>query len=190
VKREDVLQQAQQASLPEPGPHAAVEEAAEKRQHPRVPVSVGVEIVEPKTRVRITGRATDFGVGGCYVDTMTTFAPGTAVDVLLHWQGRTLHLHALVSYAVNSRSIGMGLSFTRMSAEEGTTLLDWVTGLGSEPFQNKLREPEHAVEPSGETKLMSTNHLESVIHDLVTLLMRKQVLTEKEGAELRKRISA
>jgi hypothetical protein len=102
VKRENFPEPPQ----PEPGLQV-VAEATEKRQHQRVPVSVGVEIVDARTRVRITGRATDFGVGGCYVDTMNTFAEGTPVDVFLHWQGRTLHLKALVSYAVNDRSIGM-----------------------------------------------------------------------------------
>jgi PilZ domain len=184
VKREDVPQQ---TILPEPGLQT-VAEAVDKRQHARVPVSVGVEILEARTHVRITGRATDFGVGGCYVDTMNTFAEGTPVDVFLHWEGRTLHLRALVSYAVNGRSIGMGLSFTGTSAEEGATLLDWVTGVGGGPQQEpRVVEPE--IGPGGETKLMRAHRLEEIIDDLVTLLVRRQVLTESEGAELRDRIA-
>lgn len=185
MKREDI---SQQTILPEPGLQT-VAEAVDKRQHPRVPVSVGVEIVETRTHVRITGRATDFGIGGCYVDTMNTFAEGTPVDVFLHWEGRTLHLHALVSYAVNGRSIGMGLSFTGTSAEEGATLLDWVTGLGDGPQQEPLQEQEPAIGLGGETRLAREHRLEEIVDDLVTLLVRRQVLTESEGAELHDRIS-
>jgi PilZ domain len=181
VKREDALQQ---TILPDSDP-SAVEEAAEKRQHPRVPVSIGVEIVHAKTQVRITGRATDFGVGGCYVDTMNTFAEGTPVDVFLHWQGRTLSLRALVSYVVNGRSIGMGLSFTGTTAESGATLLDWVTGLSSEP----PRRPAPKLVSGPESKLPGVQPLGEIIGQLVTLLVRKQVLTESEAAQLRDRLS-
>jgi hypothetical protein len=187
VKREDVLQQ---KNLPDSG-LTTVQEAVEKRQHPRVPVSIGVEIVDSKTHVRITGRATDFGVGGCYVDTMTTFAEGTPVDVFLHWQDRTLHLRALVSYTVNSRSIGMGLSFTETTADEGSTLLDWVKGLDVEPPQTPRpgQEPGLEIETGSETKLLRKHRLEDIVDELVALLVRRQVLTETEGAELRDRIS-
>ena len=149
---------------------------------------MGVEIVDAKTRVHITGRATDFGVGGCYVDTMNTFAKGTPVEVFLHWQGRTLHLHALVSYAVNGRSIGMGLSFIGTSVEEGANLLDWITGLGGTPPQESAHEPESRTD--GGAKLLRAHRLEEIVDELVALLVRKQVLTEAEGAELRDRISA
>lgn len=169
----------------------AVETAAEKRQHPRVPVSIDVEIVESTTRVRITGRATDFGVGGCYVDTKNVFAEGTPVDVFLHWQGRMLHLHALVSYAVKGESIGMGLSFTGTSAEAGATLLDWVTGFGDEPPQNPPIPPEPAsnLASGGKTGPMGAPGLETTIGELVALLVRKHVLTESEGAQLRDSLS-
>ena len=126
MKREDFLQQTDlsDAAL------SAVQEATEKRQHPRVPVSFGVEIIDTKTQRHVTGRAADFGVGGCYVETKGTFPEGSLVDVFLHRQERRLHLHALVSYADGT---GMGLAFTGTSPEAGATILDWVTGLGVDP---------------------------------------------------------
>jgi hypothetical protein len=137
-----------------------------------------------------TGRATDFGVGGCYVDTMNTFAQGTAVEVFFHWEGRTLHMRALVSYAVTGRSIGMGLSFTGTSAEEGANLLDWITGLGGEPSQESTPEAAPELATGGDTRLVRAHRLEEIIDELVALLVRKQVLTETEGAAIRDRISA
>ena len=186
MKRDEVLHRSnppESTSSPQ-----AVAEAVEKRQHARVPVSLGVEIVDDATRVRITGRATDFGVGGCYVDTMNTFTKGTAVEVFFHWEGRTLHMHALVSYAVNGRSIGMGLAFTGVSTEEGANLLDWITGLGGKPPQERTPEPEPGAWAGGETRPEKAQRIEEAMEELVTLLVCKQVLTEAEGATLRKRI--
>jgi hypothetical protein len=111
--REDVLQQ---EILPDADAPGARPEP-EKRQHARIPVSIGVEIVDTSTGIQITGRATDVGVGGCYVDTINTFAKGTPVDVTLHWQERVLHMRALVSYVASRGTIGMGLSFIGASAE-------------------------------------------------------------------------
>ena len=184
MKREEVLHR---TNLPESGLQALADEV-EKRQYPRVPVSLGVELVEVQTRVRITGRATDFGVGGCYVDTMNTFTKGTAVEVFLHWEGRTIHLQALVSYVVNDRSIGMGLAFTGTSAQEGANLLDWITGLGAEPPE-RAPAPRPENRQGGEPKLARAHRLEEILDDLVALLVRKQVLSETEGAEIRDRIS-
>jgi hypothetical protein len=188
VKREEVLHRTNPPKS-ESGLQA-VAEAIDKRRHARVPVSLGVEIVDVSTRVRIIGRATDFGVGGCYVDTMNTFAQGTAVEVFFHWEGRTLHMRALVSYAVSGRSIGMGLSFTGTSTEEGANLLDWITGLGGKPPQERVPEPAQETGTGGDRKLVRAHRLEEIIDELVALLVRKQVLTETEGAELRDRISA
>lgn len=184
MKREEVLQR---TNLPASGLQVLADEL-EKRQHPRLPVSLGVEIVDVQTRVRIMGRATDFGVGGCYVDTMNTFAKGTAVEVSLHWEGRTLHLNALVSYAVNDRGIGMGLAFTGTSAEEGANLLDWVTGPGGNPPES-AQAPEPESRMSAEPRLARAHRLEEILDDLVALLVRKRVLSETEGAEIRDRIS-
>jgi hypothetical protein len=184
VKREDVVQQAVLSDSSPP----AVGTTTEKRQHPRVAVSVGVEIVDTQTRTHILGRATDLGVGGCYVDTRGTFPEGTPVEVFLRWQERTLQLRALVSYAVNGRSVGMGLSFTGTSAEAGATLLDWVTGLRSEPPQAiPQSEPENVV--YGGPTATKAQGLEETIDELVALLVNKQVLSQSEGAALRSRTS-
>lgn len=164
----------------------AITEVAEKRQHERVPVSLGAEIIDLNTRVCIEGRATDFGVGGCYVDTMNTLAQGTAIDLFLYWQERKLHLRAVVSYVANGRSIGMGLSFTGASAEEGATLMDWVTGLSGVGPRRRQQAP--APEPATKGKLSGTSRLEETIGQLIALLVSKEVLTHSEGTRLREKL--
>ena len=84
----------------------------------------------------------------------------------------------------------MGLAFIGASAaDQGATLLDWVTGLGGGPAQEFLRQvgPERA--PEGKPELIGSLILKGVLEDLVALLVRKQLLTELEGAGLRGKLS-
>lgn len=185
MKREEIVRQ---EALPEPGPQAIAEEA-DKRRHARIPVSVTAEVIEAKTHARVAGRATDLGVGGCYVDTMNTFAEGSEVDVILQWRGRTLQLRALVSYAINGSSIGMGLAFTGTSADQGVTLLDWLTNLGDRPTQESPREANAQIASAGSAKPMNSDDLKEGIEELVGLLVRKQLLTASEGGRIRDRLS-
>jgi hypothetical protein len=119
---------------------------------------------------------------------MNTFPEGTPVEVLLHWQERTLHLRALVAYAVNGKGIGMGLSFAGNSEEAGATLLDWLTDLDGR-LPGARPQPDSERPTRSETKLARTHRLEEIMDDLVTLLMRKEVLTEAEATQFRDRIS-
>jgi PilZ domain len=184
VKRQEIPQQP--AS---PDSHlSAIQEATEKRQHPRVPVSFGVEIVNTKTQAHIAGRATDLGVGGCYVETGETFPEGTVVDLFLHSQERRLHLRALVSYAMRDGSTGMGLAFTGTSPEAGATILDWVTGLGGESDPSRATQPPEARAAADQVRRISPHCLQDVLGELVALLTHKRLLTEPEGAELRARL--
>jgi hypothetical protein len=184
MKPEDIVKQ---EALPEPE-LSAVEEAVEKRTHPRISVSLSAEIVDIKTGVRITGRVTDIGTGGCYVDTMNTFPKDTPIDVFLLWQERTLYLSAFVAYAVNGKGIGMGLSFRGNPAQARATLQEWVTELGG--ALPRARPQADQQRPTGrDTRLARTHRLEEIMYALITMLMRKGFLTEAEAAEFRDRIS-
>jgi hypothetical protein len=178
--REEVLHH---AAPREPGAQATAEQP-EKRRHTRFPVSVSAEVIEAKTRARVTGRATDLGVGGCYIDTLSTFSEGTQVEVLLRSQGRTFHCHALVTYAVTQSAVGMGLAFTEAAADEEFTLLDWISSLGVDA----PAAPQHKAGPeitSGvDTGLEKQRSLKEIIQKLVTLLARKKVLTDSEAVRI------
>lgn len=184
MKREGLVEtQITPASEP-----AEVAEQTEKRLHPRVPVSVDVEIVDTKSGVHIAGRATDLGVGGCYVDTLNTLPQGTPVDVFLNWQGRTLRMRALVSYAVSDRSIGMGLSFIGASDKDGASLLDWMTGLNNDPPADVWQKPEPS-EPAG-PEAPSPVGARQALYELLVVLARKKVLSQTEVTELLRLLEA
>lgn len=184
MKREEVLQD---AVPPEPTPQASAKQI-DKRRHARYPVSVSAEVIEAKTGTRVAGRATDLGVGGCYIDTLNTLPEGTEVEVLLHSEGRTLQLRALVAYIIAGNSIGMGLSFVATSAHQGATLLDWLTGSNSGPrdLAGQTEPDNTSAAPAEITKPDGTRE---ALEELVALLVRKQVLTTSESARIRDRIS-
>ena len=77
MKRENILHQ---SIRPEPSPSVAAVQI-ERRSHTRFPVSISAEVTELESRAVIIGRATDLGIGGCYVDSMNPFPRGTRVGV-------------------------------------------------------------------------------------------------------------
>jgi hypothetical protein len=167
---------------------APVEGMTEKRAHSRIFVSVSVEIVDRQTEMKVTGRVTDLGIGGCYVDTLNTFPKDTPVDISLFRQEQTLQLRAVVAYIVNDKGIGMGLSFTSNPASSRAKLLEWLRELGGE---SRLNRTQTDVERPKRihSKLTRTQILEEVVDDLLTLLMYKGVLTAGEVTQFRHRIS-
>jgi hypothetical protein len=169
VKREDYVETQIVADSARTEP----DEQTERREHARIAVSIDVEIVDSKTGARISGRATDFGVGGCYVDTLNTLPQGTPVEVLLNWQGHTLQMRALVSYAAQERSIGMGLAFIGVSNESGVSLLDWMAGLSHET-------PRRVPSPKAE----SATDPRKALRELLALLLHKEVLSQSEVTQL------
>jgi hypothetical protein len=169
VKREDFVE----TQIVPDSDRAEPDGQTERREHARIAVSADVEIVDAKTGVRISGRATDFGVGGCYVDTLNTLPQGTPVEVSLLWQGRSLQMRALVSYATQERSIGMGLAFIGVSNESGISLLDWMAGLS--------HETPHRVPPP---KTESATDPRKALRELLALLVHKQVLSQSEVTQL------
>ena len=111
--------------------HLVTLQQVEKRRHPQLPVSVGAETVDLNRRTSVTGRATDLGVGGCFVDTMNPFPEGTQVGVRFTWEGRRFHCRALVTRVVTGR--GMSLAFTEADPDEEASVLEWVSELGGLP---------------------------------------------------------
>jgi hypothetical protein len=185
VKREvDV----QQAALPDPSLQVTAEQI-ERRRHARYPVSINAELIEYKSRARVTGRATDLGAGGCYIDALNTFPGGTYVEVFLHCEGQTFHCHALVTYAVTCSGVGMGLAFTRTATDQEISLLDWIKQLGGETSPESRAQAELDAKSGAETESTKSAGLKEVVQELVALLARKQLLTDSEAARFRNQLS-
>jgi hypothetical protein len=91
-------------------------ETADRREHPRLRVELPVELIDRRSKKRVTGTALNISAGGCYVEAFDTFPHGTEVELRLTFPARVFRCQAHVTYALLH---GMGLAF------EKANLLDW-----------------------------------------------------------------
>jgi hypothetical protein len=91
---------------------------------------------------------------------------------------REFEAGAVVAYA--HASMGMGLAFTSIKHEHQDVLRSWIAELSGE------LPPEPAVSSTElETGAIESDaNMRLVMHELITLLVRKKIITENEGSEL------
>jgi hypothetical protein len=80
-----------------------------RRASPRYPIVLTAEITEPVSGACLSVRTGDLSRGGCYVDTMNPFPPGTPIRIKLSQGGESFEDNAWVIYA--SPGLGMGVHF-------------------------------------------------------------------------------
>ena len=158
----------------------------ERRTGARFPCSASAEVSETESRARIMGRTTDLGIGGCYVDTINPFPVGTTVRLKLADKGRSFESHAEVIFA--QIGMGMGLAFTEIRADQLDVLRQWVGELSGalapmdSPDMPTLQEYAARASASAVEQPAPSEHL--VLNQLISLLIRKHVITEAEGTAL------
>jgi len=179
-------------SRAEPAPSTNVSaERDERRKSERFAISATAEAQELRTRTTLSGRASDLGMGGCYVDTVSPFPVGTSLTIKLVSGNRSVAAKATVVTAPTG--MGMGLAFTEISADQKENLSAWLRELSGEfspdqaaseaglPSVEKapIREPIAAAKPTG---------VGDALEELVLLLGMKGVLSEDQVERLRKKM--
>jgi hypothetical protein len=150
-------------------------EAPENRAQVRYPFTAAAEIYELRSQTRVTGRCSDLGAGGCYIDTLSPFAVGAVVRIHMKRDARDFEAAAVVAYA--HVSMGMGLAFTEIKREHKDVLRSWIADLNGEQAPDPAAS---ATEP--ETGAIEANaNVQLVLHELITLLVRKKIITENEA---------
>jgi len=107
----------------------------ERRKYARFPFTATVEAVEVKSQARIQGRTSDLSLGGCYMDTISSFPTGATVKIRLTMGARSFEAEAQVVYSLVN--MGMGLKFTNADLEHLCLLDKWVADLSREPLPKK-----------------------------------------------------
>ena len=153
-------------------------EGSENRKQVRFPFTAAAKIYELRSQTRVSGRCSDLGAGGCYIDTLSPFAVGAVVRVRLERDTREIEASAVVAYA--HVSMGMGLAFTEIKREHQDVLRSWIADLSGE---HSPEPAATAVEPEAEAIDAEAN-MRSVLNELIYLLVRKKIITENEGTGL------
>lgn len=115
---------------------------------------------------------------------------------------RAFESAATVTYA--HTSMGMGLAFTGMKREDQGVLRSWIADLSGEqppelaaPLPALVATLVAAPSPAPSTPASSPREMESsesnaslrpIVYELITILMRNKLITEKEGALLLRRM--
>ena len=154
-------------------------EIPERRRMVRYSFIAVAEVCEVRSQTRVAGRCSDLSMGGCYVDTLAPFSVNSAVRITI--QHDSIELQALAVVAYCHPSMGMGIKFTEITPEFRNVLRYWVADLSGEP----IPKPETVEAPSSMIQSDDADsNIRLVLNELITLLVRKKVITEIEGAEL------
>jgi len=97
---------------------------ADRRTHPRYAFTAAAEVLAAEPGAEIRTRVRDLSEQGCYVDTDSPLALGTATDVLITKGTASFAARARVVF--NQPGKGMGLMFTAVESEHVQTLNMWI----------------------------------------------------------------
>ncbi len=169
--------------LPGPMPvESEVGNGPERRRAVRYPFTTAAEIIDLGSHARVAGRSSDLGLGGCYIDILSPFAVGSAVLVRLEREQKVFEAMAKVTYA--QYSMGMGLEFTEVKPEHQAVLQAWLAELSGEAL------PKFDVAAAGPESgnLSAVLSLQQVLNELVSIMVRKKLINETEGAALLRKL--
>jgi len=125
----------------------------ERRKYPRYPFTATAEAVEMSSQARIQGRTSDLSLGGCYMDSISSFPVGSNIKIRLTMGLRSFEAEAQVVYSLVN--MGMGVKFTNAHLEQICLLEKWVEVISKEalPGQNHSGHlPHPGSEGNPETK--------------------------------------
>lgn len=159
-----------------PAPTPEKQDLPERRRATRFPFTASTKVQDLSSKASVTGRCSDLGNGGCYIDTLSPFVTGSAVKVSMERELREFEALAIVSYA--HPSMGMGLKFTEIRPEHQAVLRSWIAELSGE----QPRAPEAPVAGPEAGLVETIENQRHVLNELVHLMVRKRLITENEAA--------
>jgi hypothetical protein len=101
--------------------------SVDKRKSPRYPCQGSAHIREIDTGVAIWTTFTDISLHGCYVEATTSYRVGVMLGLKLEANG--FQVEATGEVRVTYPSLGMGISFTKMSDEDRERLRELVRSI-------------------------------------------------------------
>lgn len=146
------------------------------RSSPRYPFFSAIVAIDVQASTRIAGRLSDIGRNDCYMDTISPFAPSAVVTLTITREGQTFTTQAQVVYS--QIGMGMGLLFTTAEAEQLRMLETWMGELGG-----GMRSDQTAplLSTQSDTTLSAGREMREILTELITLLKRKNIMSDSEA---------
>jgi len=165
---------------PAAGPAAAAGGAtqAERRRYPRYACAGGVKLGKEGADLSTWARLADIGLGGCYAELMSPLPLQTPVEFAIQVDDLEIHGRGMVRTA--HPSVGNGIAFTQMKADDWRRLNQLIARLASPAPREQLLPAVPAVEPG----------IAQPLQVLLELLEKKGVLTRAEFVTELKRIKS
>jgi hypothetical protein len=101
----------------------------EQRTATRYSLIAVIELTDPLSDVRLTGRISEVSSKGCFVDILNTLPVGTLVQVRIIRDQGTFCCSGKIVYA--QEPMGMGIVFVEIAAVQQSTLDNWLTELSA-----------------------------------------------------------
>jgi len=144
------------------------ETKVERRRYPRYQCAGGVKLLKEGTDLGTWAKLTDIGLGGCYAEMMSPLPVQTRVEFTI--QAHDLEIRGRGMVRTTHPSVGNGVAFTQMGAEDWRLLNQLIVSLANPTPRKPPLPAAHAVEPD----------LAQPLQVLLELLERKGVLTRDE----------
>ena len=90
-----------------------------RRQYPRLKLSVPIEFRPEGTEFPIRGATSDLSLSGCYIEMTFTFPVGTVLEISLQLEDPVI---AVATVVTCDTQVGNGIKFTKMLPEDQEAL--------------------------------------------------------------------
>jgi hypothetical protein len=97
---------------------------AERRAVPRFLLAVDVEILEPIASLNRSGRTSEAGMNGCFVEMPEPFPSRTVIQLRMVRGAESFETWGHVVYAREGK--GMGVAFLRVQPDQKAILAKWL----------------------------------------------------------------
>lgn len=108
-------------------PTQAGSQHREKRTVPRYEFIATVEVVEPVSDMRLSGRVSEISRKGCFVDILNTLPAGTKINLRITRDRGAFFTPATIIYV--QHGMGMGIAFREPAADQMQILDGWLAEL-------------------------------------------------------------
>ena len=129
----------------------------------------------------ISGRTSDLSSGGCYVDCMSPIPLNSQFRVRIEHSGKVMEAVGTVVYSQPGN--GLGISFTYMAVQDQRILNQWLRDLRGE-------SSPVPVDVQGASGTQFERSEREVLAELVSLLLKRGVLTVGDGNRLLRELSS